>query len=185
VEAVLAAEGQPEARDLLPQDLGHRRMHAVTLHLCLTMRRPTSADLGKLPLFGGLPEDALKAFADQADVVGLPSGDSIFRENDPARHLYVLESGSLDVTKRKGEGELVLSKIRPGECFVEMSFIDMQPRSATVRATQTCVVWVWPYAAIHDRYCKDSKCYTLLVMNMARELSRRLRRADDLLATQR
>jgi CRP-like cAMP-binding protein len=149
------------------------------------MRRPTSADLGKLPLFGGLPEDALRAFADQAEVLALPAGQTVFSENDPARHLYVLESGSLDIAKKRGEGERLLSKIRPGECFGEMSFIDMQPRSATVRATAASVVWVWPYAALHDRYCKDSKCYTLLVMNMARELSRRLRRADDLLAADR
>lgn len=149
------------------------------------MRRPTSADLGKLPLFGGLPEDALRTFADQAEVVEVAAGANIFKEADPARQLFVLESGSLDVWKAKGTGEVLLSKVRPGECFGEMSFIDMQPRSASVRAATASVVWVWPYATLHDRYCRDSKCYTLLVMNMARELSRRLRRADDLLAAQR
>ena len=149
------------------------------------MRRPTSADLGKLPLFGGLPEEALRAFAEQAEVLEVKDGASVFRESEPARQLFVLESGSLDVWKAKGSGEVLLSKVRPGECFGEMSFIDMQPRSASVRAAGPSVVWVWAYAALHERYCKDSKCYTLLVMNMARELSRRLRRADDMLAAQR
>ena len=149
------------------------------------MRRPTSTDLGKLPLFGGLPDDALRAFADQADVRLVEPGIEIFHEDDAARTLYVLESGSLDVVKKKAEGEIQLSRIRPGESFGEMSFIDMQPRSATVRATSTSTVWVWPYSTFHDRYCKDSKCYTLLVMNLARELSRRLRRADDMLASNR
>ncbi len=149
------------------------------------MRRPTSSDLGKLPLFGGLNEDALRAFADQAEVLVIEQDAEIFHEEDAARSLYVLESGSLDVVKRKGDGEIQLWRIRPGESFGEMSFIDMQPRSATVRALARSVLWVWPYAAIHDRYCKDSRCYTLLVMNLARELSRRLRRADDLIASSR
>jgi CRP-like cAMP-binding protein len=149
------------------------------------MRRPSAADLGKLPLFGGLPEEALRAFAEQAEVLEVAAEGTVFNEQDAARQLYVLESGGLDVVKRRGGGEVLLSKIRPGESFGEMSFIDMQPRSASVRATVRCVVWTWPYAALHDRYCKDSKCYTLLVMNMARELSRRLRRADDMIASQR
>jgi CRP/FNR family transcriptional regulator, cyclic AMP receptor protein len=149
------------------------------------MRRPTSTDLGKLPLFGGLPEDALRAFADQAEVSEVADGAHVFREADTARHLFVLESGALEVWKKRGDSEVHLSRIRPGECFGEMSFIDMQPRSASVRATAPSTVWGWPYAVLHDRYCKDSKCYTLLVMNMARELSRRLRRADDLLAAEK
>jgi CRP/FNR family transcriptional regulator, cyclic AMP receptor protein len=148
------------------------------------MKRPTAQDLGKLPLFGGLPEDALRAFSDSAEVQAFEAGSLVFREDEGARTLYVLESGALEVVKRKGESaEVVLSKIRPGESFGEMSFIDMQPRSASVRATTTSTVWTWPYSAFHERYCKDSKCYTLLVMNLARELSRRLRRADDLLAS--
>ena len=145
-------------------------------------RRPTATDLGRLPLFGGLPEDALRAFAEKADVQDVAEGTVLFREGEPARNLFVLESGSLDVVREKGDGEIVLWKIRPGESFGEMSFIDMQPRSATVRATTPSTTWAWPYAAFHDRYSKDAKCYTLLVMNIARELSRRLRRADDLLA---
>jgi CRP/FNR family cyclic AMP-dependent transcriptional regulator len=149
------------------------------------MRRPTATDLGKLPLFGGLPEDALRAFADQAEVKVLDAGVEVFHEDETARTLYVLESGSLEVVKRRGGGEVQLSRVRPGESFGEMSFIDMQPRSATVRATASSVIWTWPYAAFHDRYCKDSKCYTLLVMNLARELSRRLRRADDLIVSTR
>jgi CRP/FNR family transcriptional regulator, cyclic AMP receptor protein len=147
------------------------------------MRRPSASDLGKLPLFGGLPEDALRAFADQAEVVTLEPGATLFHEEEPARTLYVLESGALEVVKKRGDGEVQLSRVRPGESFGEMSFIDMQPRSATVRALSPSSLWMWPYASFHERYCKDSKCYTLLVMNMARELSRRLRRADDLIIT--
>jgi hypothetical protein len=43
-------------------------------------------------------------------------------------------------------------------------------------------LWSWSYQSIHERYCADQKCAMLLVMNIARELSRRLRRADERLA---
>lgn len=153
------------------------------------MLRPTSDDLGALPLFGGLPPDALQRFAERAETVHVDAGQIVFAEGDHARSLYVLTSGLLDVVKscpdKAANGELPechLAPIKPGDCFGEMSFIDMQPRSATVRAIESSDLWVWTYASIHERYCKDQKCAMLLVMNIARELSRRLRRTDELIA---
>lgn len=152
------------------------------------MLRPSTEDLGALPLFGGLPAEALQRFAERAETVHVHAGDIVFAEGDHARSLYVLTSGLLDVVKRcpnAGAGaaeECHLSPIKPGDCFGEMSFIDMQPRSATVRALEDSDLWVWTYSSIHERYCKDQKCAMLLVMNIARELSRRLRRTDELIA---
>lgn len=147
------------------------------------MRAPLPADLAPLPLFGGLSEQMLDAFAKKAEVLELKTGQEVFHEGDAARAIYVVVAGRLEAVKQKGDGELVLSRMTAGECFGEMSFIDMQPRSATVRAVEPTTLWAWPYAVIHERYCSDSKCYTLFVMNIARELSRRLRRADEMLVT--
>jgi CRP-like cAMP-binding protein len=141
------------------------------------MERPAPSDLSQLPLFGGLPEDALRAFAEAAQPLQIKTGEIVFREEEPARTLYVLVHGALDAVRK----QVPLAPILPGESFGEMSFIDMQPRSATVRATESSTLWEWPYSAFHERYAKEPKVYTLLVMNIAREFSRRLRRADDLL----
>ncbi len=158
------------------------------------MQRPTSDDLGVLPLFGGLPAEALQRFAERAELIHVDAGKVVFEEGEAARSLYVLTHGRLDVVKRCAgqsapgipaqgrDGEVHLSPIEPGDCFGEMSFIDMQPRSATVRALEDSDLWVWTYSSIHERYCKDQKCAMLLVMNIARELSRRLRRTDELIA---
>lgn len=146
------------------------------------MVRPTAAELGKLPLFGGLAEDQLKVFAEAAAQREYAPGESVFLEAEVARELFVLATGALEVHKEARGGPITLWKIRPGESFGEMSLIDMQPRSASVVATAPATAWCWSYALFRERYCADGKCYTLVVMNIARELSRRLRRADDLLA---
>ncbi len=145
------------------------------------MSQPTSQDLQALPLFGGLGPDALARFAERCEVVLVPAGHVIFTEGEAARSLYVVHAGQLDIVKHCARGEMLLGTVMPGECVGEMSFIDMQPRSATVRSTMPSTLWVWAYSSIHERYCSDLKCAMLLVMNIARELSRRLRRADDLL----
>ena len=144
------------------------------------MRQPGTTDLAKLPLFGGLPEGSLEAFARRAQTMDVSPGSIVFSEGEPAKALYIVESGRLECVKLRGDHESMLMTLVPGNCFGEVSFVDMQPRGATVRAVEPSSLWVWTYSAIHERYCSDSKCYTLLIMNIAREMSRRLRRADEL-----
>ena len=62
-----------------------------------------------------------------------------------------------------------------------MSLIDIQPRSATVRALRPSVLYVLDQAAIARLYHTDPEVYLMLVLNIAREISRRLRRADQVL----
>ena len=88
--------------------------------------------------------------------------------------------GSVKVTRLGKSGrEVILALLNEGDFFGEMSFVDMMPRSATVKATQDTEIWVWPYTLLREMYVTDMKCYTLLVMNIAREISRRLRRSDE------
>lgn len=131
-----------------------------------------------LALFGGLPRDALLALAARATRVAYATGELVYSEGDRAVDVFVVEEGAFDVVRATDRGEHVLATLPKGEFFGEMSFVDMQTRAATVRAREASVVWRWSYQAIHELYVGEPKAFTLLVMNMARELSRRLRRAD-------
>jgi CRP/FNR family cyclic AMP-dependent transcriptional regulator len=134
--------------------------------------------LASLALFGGLPSEGLEALARRAQVVTYPRGAIVYVEGDRATDVFVVEQGAFDVVRRSTRGEHVLATLPAGEFFGEMSFVDMQTRAATVRAREDSVVLRWSFTTIHDLYVSEPKAFTLLVMNMARELSRRLRRAD-------
>jgi len=108
----------------------------------------------------------------------LAAGGVVYEEGDPAREMYVLVSGRLEVFKPSLSVDVPLTDLLPGDFFGDMSFIDMQPRSGTVRASEPSVLWRLDYTVLRDTYQSDLKCYTLVVMNIAREMSRRLRRAD-------
>jgi CRP/FNR family transcriptional regulator, cyclic AMP receptor protein len=141
------------------------------------MRTPTVELLQALPLFGGLSPTSLESFVSNAQAVSFAPGDVVFSEGEPAKNLYVIVEGQAEAVK--GKDGRRLQCMGKNDSFGEMSFLDMQPRSATVRAITALDAWTWSYAAIQQRYCSgDQKCAMLLVMNIARELSRRLRRAD-------
>jgi CRP-like cAMP-binding protein len=63
-----------------------------------------------------------------------------------------------------------------------MSIIDLQPRSATVRTLGPARLLRVSTEDMDALYRHDLKSYTLIILNIARDLSRRLRVTDGLLA---
>jgi two-component system, sensor histidine kinase len=68
-------------------------------------------------------------------------GALIIREGEVGDSIFVIGSGSAEaVLSADGDQEILLSVMREGETFGEMGFFERQPRSATVRAREACVV---------------------------------------------
>jgi CRP/FNR family cyclic AMP-dependent transcriptional regulator len=138
--------------------------------------------LAQIPIFGGLPEQVLARIVDAARTVDVAPGTEVIAEGERAASIFVVRKGELEISKRGRNGsEFCLAVLRPGDCVGEMSLIDIQPRSATVRAVGPAVLLVLDHAAIAGLYHSDLQAYTLLVLNIAREISRRLRCADQVL----
>lgn len=143
----------------------------------------TTAQLREVGLFGALSDDFLEHLVGTLTIQRINVGDTIFKEGDPAREMYVVLDGEIEVLKRSRRGrETRVAVLGPNDCFGEMSIIDMQQRSATVRALGPSRVLRISTEEMDALYRHDLKSYTLIVLNIARDLSRRLRVADGLLA---
>jgi signal transduction histidine kinase/predicted CoA-binding protein len=90
--------------------------------------------LRRIPLFSGLPEDALEHLARRAEQVRLKPGDLLFEEGDPGNAAYVVENGKLEVTKHSGGREVLLAVRQTGEVFGELAVLEEAQRMASVRA---------------------------------------------------
>lgn len=135
--------------------------------------------LQQMPLFGGIREDALGFLLDVSRDVNRPAGSFFFREGEPGESMFVLDAGTVSVRKKGGHGALLLSRLGPGDCFGEMALIDLAPRSASVQALEDCSAFEIFAASLHQLYERDLEQFALIQMNMARELSRRLRLTDQ------
>jgi CRP-like cAMP-binding protein len=149
----------------------------------LTEQDPSIDDLRNIGLFGAMA-DAPLSFLVQRLTVVLPSpGDYVFREGDPATHMFVVIGGEMEVLKQSHAGvEARVAMLGPGDWFGEMSILDVQPRSASVRALAPSRLLRIGAEDLDALYRHDLKAYSLIILNVARELSRRLRVADGLLA---
>jgi CRP/FNR family cyclic AMP-dependent transcriptional regulator len=139
--------------------------------------------LREIGLFGALSDDVLLHLARTLKPILLGSGDLVFREGEPAHEMYVLLDGEVEVLKRSRSGrDHRIALLGPTDTFGEMSVVDMQPRSATVRAVAPSRVLRMSTEDMDGLYRHDLKSYALITLNIARDLSRRLRVTDGILA---
>jgi CRP-like cAMP-binding protein len=130
-----------------------------------------------------MSDEVLAHLTSSLSVMTPSAGDVVFREGDEASDMYVVISGEVEILKRSKRGvDARVALLGPGDWFGEMSIVDVQPRSATVRALAPGRLLRITAADLDALYRHDVKSYVLIVLNMARELSRRLRVADGILA---
>jgi len=135
--------------------------------------------LQTMPIFGGISEEALIFLLERVHIRHIPAGQCFFEEGDDATSMFVLEQGRVAIRKRWGEEEHLLKYLEQGECFGEMALLDMHPRSASVSAVEDCDLIELSRGVLLELYEHDLEQFTLIQMNIGREMVRRLRLADD------
>jgi CRP-like cAMP-binding protein len=132
--------------------------------------------LRQVPLFRELPESELAAFADLTRERTYPKGSVILFEKDQGDSLYLVASGRVKVVLIGEDGrEVILSVLGEGSFFGEMALIDDAPRSAHVIAMNDSVLLTLRREDFQHRLRSSPE----VAISLLRELSRRLRRADE------
>jgi CRP-like cAMP-binding protein len=137
------------------------------------------AALQAMPIFGGIREDVLRFLLERCTRVSLPQDEYFFREDDPADGLFVLERGRVAVLKAWDGHQHLLGHLKAGDCFGEMALMDLFPRSASVLAIEPCTALHLTNDGFYQLYKKNLEQFALIQMNLGREVSRRLRAADE------
>jgi CRP-like cAMP-binding protein len=135
-----------------------------------------SAYLTGIPIFAGLDEAAIDLLLTRAQTVRAPAQAIIMREGEPGNRMCLIVSGSIRVWKHFGEPtETLLANLNPGDFFGEMCILETLPRAATIQAVEdTSLLSIGSLDFLH-LYEAMPKQYCILVLNLARDLSRRLR----------
>jgi len=105
-------------------------------------------------------------------VTNFKQGDLVFRTGEPARELYVVKEGEIDIVL---DGS-VIETVTSGEIFGEIALVDASPRSAdAICQTDVVVVPITEYQFL--RLIENMPFFALDVM---RTLTARLRRMNEL-----
>jgi CRP-like cAMP-binding protein len=140
-----------------------------------------SAIISQLRIFGGVTEDQLATILRRLEIWSLPAGSVVFHKGDEPMHIYIVKSGKIDLQITENEVVLHKHELHVGECFGEASLMSMHKHTATAIAASDSEVLVLSKRALIELRHENVELFALLMMNLARELARRLYLTDQLL----
>lgn len=69
-----------------------------------------------------------------------PKETMIFSESQPGQEMYIIQRGSIKITKIVNNNEVLLAILKQGDMFGEMSLLEDKPRSASAIAHEECML---------------------------------------------
>lgn len=135
--------------------------------------------LESVPIFVGLNGKALDLLSREGSDYAFADGQVIFREGETGDSIFVIASGQVRICRNFGEpGEVELAMLQPGELFGETCLLETLAHTATAAAAgPTRLLNVTGRTFLH-LYDQMPKQYGILMLNISRDLSRRLRQLD-------
>ena len=135
-------------------------------------------------LFGGVSDNELPIIESLLETEHYDNGDYLCRQSESGDRLFLIMSGSVEILSEAPDGEPARLAIRSrGDSIGEMTLIDIQPRSASIRALEPVTVKSLSHMKLQQLYDTHQQLFILIIMNIAREISRRLRSMNALVSS--
>ena len=132
--------------------------------------------LKSVPLFSELSHEELEELLSLSKKRRYPRGSFVLYKDDIGQVIYLILKGKVKVVLIDESGrEIILSTLKSGDYFGEMSAIDQMPRSATVVTVQDSEFLVISQKSITDQIERNPR----IAIKLLSEMSRRLREADE------
>lgn len=134
--------------------------------------------LKKVSLFENVQTDELERIAGLLTARETPKDSQIVAQDEPGDAMYIIARGRVKVVLYGDNGrEVILTILKAGEFFGEMALVDDGPRSANVIASEDATVLILKRDSFREYLLKSPQ----MALNIMAELSRRLRRADEII----
>jgi CRP/FNR family cyclic AMP-dependent transcriptional regulator len=139
--------------------------------------------LAAIPVLTGITPAAQTLLAQEGAVRDFEAGRWIVREGDKGHSFFILVEGDVEVVKNADSPHAVtLATLRRGTFFGEMCVVDPVPRAASVLALSPVKAIEIKAATLHHLYKQMPDQYAIVLLNLARDMARRLRMLDEAFA---
>ncbi|MCH7496458.1 MAG: Crp/Fnr family transcriptional regulator [Candidatus Marinimicrobia bacterium] len=136
----------------------------------------TSSILREVPIFTELTERDMGLIMDMTVRRTYPRNTLIVIEEDKGDTLYLIESGSVKITRLNEEGrEVILAILGSAEFFGEMALLDGQGRSANVMAIEDTVL----FTLNRRNFLDVLERFPSISIHLLKEMTLRLRKSDQ------
>ena len=137
--------------------------------------------LSQISIFGGVTDDQQREIFTRLQVGAVKKDDLVFRKGDDPSHIYIVESGLIELFIPDKELMVEKKRLGVGECFGQVAVMSIHPHTISAVALEDTTLIVLSRRSLYQLHHEDIGLFALLMMNIGRELARRLQFMDHLL----
>ena len=105
------------------------------------------------------------------------AGDVLFREGDPGDQMYVIQNGTVRITKNVAGADRVIAILGPGEFLGELAILNDKPRVATATVVTDMRCLVIEAKTLESMVTRSGE----IAMRLIKKLAKRIDSADALI----
>ncbi len=137
--------------------------------------------LRELATFGALPDEVIEALLHGGEILRYQRGEYLSRHGEAATSFHVVLSGSFAFYKHCGDHDVLTRYFRAGEQSGFDLMIGMIDHDGTDVAQQESLLLEVTRERFHDIQRQYPGAFGLLMINLARELSREIEMLEDVI----
>ena len=153
------------------------------MHTFVPLERTEAVEklLEETDIFIGVSDDQRDAIIGRLEVGLFAAGEFVFQKGDEPSHIYVVKSGSIELFFPDHEVMIEKKRLGVGECLGQVALLGMHQHTISAVALEETEILMLSRRALQSFLQEDIELFALLMMNLARELARRLQFTDELL----
>ena len=137
--------------------------------------------LSRISIFGGVSDDQQNEIFRRLEVGTVKKCQFVFQTGDEPSHIYIVERGLIELFIPDKEHTIEKKRLSVGECFGQVAVMSIHQHTISAVALEDTTLIVLSRRSLYQLHQEDIALFALLMMNIARELARRLQFMDHLL----
>lgn len=137
--------------------------------------------LKKISIFAGISNVKLAKLIQYLKKAEYEDSEIIFEQGSAPTQIYIIKRGRVKLVEYVNYTPYQLFELGEGNCIGEASVIGIQAHEVTAVAKGSTEFIILPKKILLEIFETDKELFCLLVLNIAKEVSKRLAKTDNLL----
>jgi len=134
--------------------------------------------LGLVPIFAAIDNEKLLKLYEKCEIRICSDGEFLIEEDSDVEEIYIVLEGEVSILLHRNGKQVEVARMGVGSCLGETSVIGIQHRTADVKVVGNTTFLILTRVTLMNLFSEDLELFALLVLNIARELARRLKNTD-------
>ena len=142
---------------------------------------PVISILSKISFLGGVSDAQRNKIFRLLEIVFFKKGEYVSKRGEEPSHIYIIKTGKIALLITDNEVAVRKREFNVGDCFGEAAMLSMINNTASFVAAEESELIVLSRMALNQLRREDPNLFCILIMNLARELARKLQFTDEIL----